>query len=131
MEPTMRTLFSLAIVMACAASTSVPALAQQSMSAHQMPAMSHVGGAGHGSGDMHHHFGHHRHRGTTLVPLGFWDWAPQPDVVVMQPQGAPADAVPPPPQAPPTQTADLPPCRETTADGVVVLRGMACTRGER
>ena len=123
----MRTLISVGIVMACAASTSVAALAQQSMGAHPMPAMSHAGRGGHG-GDMHHHLGHRLHS-TTSVPFGFWDWTPPPDVVVVQPQETGAETIPPPPQAPPTQTADLPPCRETTSDGVVVLRGMTCSRG--
>ena len=127
----MRALISVAIVMACAASTSVPVLAQQSMGAHQMPAMSHGGRGGHGGGEMHHHVDHRGHRnGTALVPFGFWDWAPEPNVVVVEPQPANADAAPPAPQVLPTQTADLPPCRETTPDGVVVLRGMACARGE-
>lgn len=31
---------------------------------------------------------------------------------------------------PPTQTADLPPCRESGPDGVVIMRGTACSRGK-
>ena len=39
------------------------------------------------------------------------------------PEGASANAAP-----APTQVGDLPPCRETTEEGVVIMRGGACTR---
>jgi hypothetical protein len=39
------------------------------------------------------------------------------------PEGPSAYAAP-----PPVQVGDLPPCRETTDEGVVVFRGTACTR---
>jgi hypothetical protein len=32
--------------------------------------------------------------------------------------------------APPMQVADLPPCRESSVDGVVILRGTACARSK-
>ena len=50
-----------------------------------------------------------------------------PYVSAPPPEGpSPIAALPP----PPTQVADLPPCRETGVDGVVILRGTACSHGK-
>lgn len=43
------------------------------------------------------------------------------------PEGSSADAALP---LPSTQVADLPPCRESSVEGVVILRGTACAHGK-
>jgi len=50
-----------------------------------------------------------------------------PYVGAAPPEGPSANAALPPP---PTQVAELPPCRESSVDGVVILRGTACARSK-
>jgi len=59
---------------------------------------------------------------TTDYPANY------PYVLAVPADGPSANAASP---LPPTQVGDLPPCRETTTEGVVIVRGTACTRNQR
>jgi len=58
----------------------------------------------------------------TTYGAGYYPYAS-----AVPPEGSSANAAPP---LPSMQVADLPPCRESTADGVVILRGTACARSK-
>jgi hypothetical protein len=140
----MRSLASALLVIA-ALGPGAPALAAESMSAHQAPASMPAGAgavrapalpakpmladrrpASMPAGDAHRDDGdrHHRHhRHGFLLPFGFFEQVPAQQVVVAQPD---ASSLPAPPTSP-TDAADRPPCREISA-GVVILRGTGCTR---
>ena len=122
----MRSLISGMIMITFVASTGMTAFAAEGMSAHDVGSSAHMGNRPH-PGDGHHHDSHHRHR-VTLLPFGFYEWAPAPDVAVVNPDVSSATAAPP---DPPMPAADQPPCQETAAGGVVILRGMSCTRDKR
>jgi hypothetical protein len=82
------------------------------------------GGGIHGGGL--HHRGFFAERGLRGSGLGYGGFIAYTD------PGATAEApsifaVPPP--APAVLAADLPPCRETTTDGVVIARGTSCSHG--
>jgi hypothetical protein len=96
-----------------------PAFAAQNMSAAPMlgPGPAQIGGDG------HHHDGHSGQR-VLLWPFGFYESAQAPTVITVDPEAPTAARAPPAPEAP---AAEPPPCRETTADGVVIIRGLGCT----
>ena len=147
----MHRLIYAAIVVTCAVGIGTPAFAASHVGAHPAAAPVHIGrtqpfaaphmGAQRMSmpahidrprqdrDDGHRHGGRHRH-GFPLEPFGYldsgyFDSGVGPDEI----GAAPAEPfVEPPPFAPPIPTAELPPCRETGAGGVVVLRGTGCTR---
>jgi hypothetical protein len=76
--------------------------------------------------DGDHHHGHHRQR-ILSVPFGFYDYGPAQQAIVAEPDASASEAAP---TTPPTDAADRPPCRETSA-GVVILRGTGCRRDDR
>ena len=132
----MRSLISAAIAVTCVC-MSVPAYAAPHIGGQSMAHAAHVGGARHveravhvegarhGEREARRHFGHHRD-GTSLFPFDFFDdSAAGPEAIGALPEPLIAD---PAPLAPSTDPADRPPCRETGAGGVVVLRGLGCTR---
>ena len=146
----MRSLISAAILAISTVGIAAPALAASHMGAqpaphmvvhqaphmgvHQMPHMgvhrvstpTHIDGFHHDHDDGHRHRGRHRH-GFPGEPFGFFDSGVGPDQIGV----APADSyVDPDPaaSAPPAQAEDQPPCRETGAGGVVILRGTGCQR---
>jgi len=131
-ERKVRPAFAALLVAAGAIGMIAPAFAAQNMSANPMSSPNAIDGAHHDGDDRHNHDhdngnghdGHHRHR-IVLVPFGFYEIAQAPTVVTVNP-GAPVVAAPPPP-APEPPAAERPPCRETTADGVVIVRGLGCT----
>jgi len=118
----MRSLAYAVLAMTCAIGLGAPALAAETMSAHQAPALMPAGSADKDGDDGHHRHGHHR-RGLVL-PFVFFGPAAAPQVIVAQPDASSPDPAPPPPAS---QSADQPPCRETSAEGVVILRGTGCT----
>jgi len=120
----MRGLISGMIMMTCVASTGTPAFAAEVMSTHAGSTPAHVGGVHPHPDDGHHHERHHRHR-PSLVPFGFYESAPAPDVAADNPDVSSGTV------APPIPSADRPPCQETAAGGVVIFRGIGCTRDKR
>jgi hypothetical protein len=123
----MRDLISGMIMITCVASTGTPAFAAAITSAHDGSTPVHIGRARPHSDDGLHHESHHRHR-LRLVPFEFYESAPVPDVTMVNPDVSSGTVAPP---APPIPTADQPPCQETGAGGVVIFRGIGCTRDKR
>jgi hypothetical protein len=122
----MHTTFVGALVIAAAACTFAPAVAETGMSgSHPIPARMDDGGHSHGHNG-HHHHGHHRVR-ILLVPDGFFEPAPDPSAVPGYSEAPSLDATP---QLPAPWPVELPPCRETSA-GVEIVRGMGCTHEKR
>jgi len=122
----MRGLISGMIIAACVASTGTPVFAAEAMGTHDNNPP-HIGGGHPHPGHGHHHDGHHRHR-FLLAPFGYYESAPAPNVVVVNPDLSGSAAAPP---EPPTSAADRPPCQETAAGGVVIFRGTGCTHDKR
>jgi|SRR5579862_5762700 hypothetical protein len=139
----MRSLLSAAMVAACALGIAAPALAEPHMGAFQTPHMGafqtphmsahrtlvprHIDRIRHDRDDGHRRRGRHGDE-FPLLPFDFFDSGAGPDEI-----GTPSDDpnVGVAPWAPPVTAADLPPCRETGAGGVVVLRGLGCARDQR
>lgn len=153
----MRSLISAAILAISTIGIAAPALAASHMGAqpaphmvvhqapqmgvHQMPHMgvhrvstpTHIDGFHHDRDDGHRNRGRHRH-GFPGEPFGFFDSGLDPYDSGVGPDQigvAPADSYVDPNQAasaPPAQAEEQPPCRETGAGGVVILRGTGCQR---
>jgi hypothetical protein len=145
----MHNLISATIVAISTVGIAAPALAASHMGAqaaphmvvHQAPHLgvhrvstpTHIDGFHHDRDDGHRHRGGHRHR-IPGEPFGFFDSGVDPYDSGVGPDQigvAPADSYVDPDSAasaPPAQAEDLPPCRETGAGGVVVLRGTGCQR---
>jgi hypothetical protein len=103
------------------------------MGVHRVSTPTHTDGFHHDRDDGHRHRGGHRHR-IPGEPFGFFDSGLDPYDSGVSPDQigvAPADSyIDPDPaaSAPPAQAEDQPPCRETGAGGVVILRGTGCQR---
>jgi hypothetical protein len=148
----MHRLIPTALVAICALGIAAPALAAPHMGAQEAPHMvvqqaPHMGvhpvpqmranrvsapahfDRAHRDRDDGHHRGRHRH-GFPGDPFGLFDSGLFPDEIGVAPSDAVpyADSAPLVDPAPPAQAEDLPPCRETGAGGVVVLRGTGCQR---
>jgi hypothetical protein len=122
-----RPAFTALVIVAGAIGVIAPAFAAQNMSAAPMlgPGPAQIGGDAHhhDGDDGRHHDGHPGQR-TLLWPFGFYQSAQAPTVITVDPEAPTAARAPPAPEAP---AAEPPPCRETTADGVVIIRGLGCT----
>jgi len=118
----MRSLISTAIITACVVGISPSALAAPHMGAHQMQTSIHNSGAPRGHEIGHRQEGRHRH--GISVPFDYFDPGLGTDEIGVPPADSTVDA---PLLALPSPAVDLPPCRETAAGGVLVLRGTGCT----
>jgi len=145
-ESNMHRLISAAIVVICGVGVGTPAHAASHMGAHpaaapvhigsphpfaaphmgphQMSMSAHIDRTRQDRGERHRHGGRDRN-GFPLEPFGYFDSAVGPDEIGASPAEPFID---PPSFVPPIPAAELPPCRETGAGGVVVLRGTGCTR---